>query len=605
MEGETTPELRSNTGALSACVSQPDNLILEENNRVMNNFKFIGRYLALVAAFAGVSTQASAQVCGVHPGCDDPGDLQFTQSFSDTTGVVEVPLVAGLYTLSAGQFNPAERAAFHGVNVGDITLKQVDINFTLRPDSYDSFCQNLSVVNPCEFKVQYPVAGQFLANAGLGTSAVSHNYDFGWESAVAIGATVSKSLADFIPPQPAFKTECQAIAAGLGGYVGAGNVSWDLTLLGALSLTGTTCNQNINGTTSFAEARLDLTYYYCVEENIVIEGGCVCDQGIDYRRPGSLLLFPEFDARQGMYTLITVTNTDCMYSDGGATSDGGDVDVHFVYYREDDCQEVVDTRETLTSCDTLTLLAGEHVPGNDRGFMVAYAVDGDNGTRNHPLGVPISWDHLIGNVAVIDGMFSSYDYSVNAVSFRSGSGYVDRENIDPGDTGSLSMDGTMYFPAPNIITIPRFFGQDDADPPFGNEPDLNGFNSELILIGLTGKGFLTDIYIEFWNDDEAPLSKDYQFTCWEKVYLQEISSNFENDFLQTTLHTEPPAVIHMQIDADDRETGWMCIYGVNASKNGIDIPDPAIYAVLVEHYAHFGVADLPWECGVNLKGKIW
>ena len=40
------------------------------------------------------------------------------------------------------------------------------------------------------------------------------------------------------------------------------------------------------------------------------------------RKPGSLLLYPEFDNRGGMVSLITVTNTDPV----------DDVRVHFVYY---------------------------------------------------------------------------------------------------------------------------------------------------------------------------------------------------------------------------------------------------------------------------------
>ena len=46
------------------------------------------------------------------------------------------------------------------------------------------------------------------------------------------------------------------------------------------------------------------------------------DGRIARRKPGSLLLYPEFDSRGGMVTLLTVTNTDPV----------DDVRVHFVYY---------------------------------------------------------------------------------------------------------------------------------------------------------------------------------------------------------------------------------------------------------------------------------
>jgi hypothetical protein len=181
---------------------------------------------------------------------------------------VEVPLVAGLFTLSAPQFDAAERAAFHGVTVADISLKQVDVRLTLQPDSFESFCTNLSVRNDCVFVLDYPVTGTLEANGLLSTSALSLEYNFGWSSPVAVGETVSRSLSDFIPPQPPSKTLCQAVTASLGGYMGSGNVSWDFSLLGANTLSGTTCNQNINGVSSFAGASLDLSYYYCVGESV-------------------------------------------------------------------------------------------------------------------------------------------------------------------------------------------------------------------------------------------------------------------------------------------------------------------------------------------------
>jgi len=52
-------------------------------------------------------------------------------------------------------------------------------------------------------------------------------------------------------------------------------------------------------------------------------GAAVDPEGrIARRKPGSLLLFPEFDSRGGMLTLLTVTNTDPV----------DDVRAHFVYY---------------------------------------------------------------------------------------------------------------------------------------------------------------------------------------------------------------------------------------------------------------------------------
>ena len=56
-------------------------------------------------------------------------------------------------------------------------------------------------------------------------------------------------------------------------------------------------------------------------EELDAQGGTDCSGDISRRSPGSLLLFPEFDNRNGVATVFTVTNTDAQAG----------TDVHFVY----------------------------------------------------------------------------------------------------------------------------------------------------------------------------------------------------------------------------------------------------------------------------------
>ena len=60
---------------------------------------------------------------------------------------------------------------------------------------------------------------------------------------------------------------------------------------------------------------------YGDNEELEPQGGTDCSEDLARRSPGSLLLFPEFDNRGGVATILTVTNTD---TEAGT-------DVHFVY----------------------------------------------------------------------------------------------------------------------------------------------------------------------------------------------------------------------------------------------------------------------------------
>ena len=67
-------------------------------------------------------------------------------------------------------------------------------------------------------------------------------------------------------------------------------------------------------------------------------------KGVQVFAPASLLLFPEFDNSEGSYTVISVTNTDCI------ANTGEDVQIEYVYIDADGCSEFNKT-DVLTPCD--------------------------------------------------------------------------------------------------------------------------------------------------------------------------------------------------------------------------------------------------------------
>ncbi|MCB9906053.1 MAG: hypothetical protein H6831_16755, partial [Planctomycetes bacterium] len=113
------------------------------------------------------------------------------------------------------------------------------------------------------------------------------------------------------------------------------------------------------------------------------------------RNPGSLLLYPEFDNRDGEVTLLTVTNT---------ANSGDDVTVEFVYIgRYANCSdsgpggqacdvncEEFNRNAVLTPNDTLTLITNYHNPQHEQGYVYVFAKD--------EAGEPMAHNYLIGNL---------------------------------------------------------------------------------------------------------------------------------------------------------------------------------------------------------------
>ena len=306
--------------------------------------------------------------------------------------------------------------------------------------------------------------------------------------------------------------------------------------------------------------------------------GCICvGPSPHYRKPGSLLLYPEFDNREGDMTLITITNVDCE----GTSSD---VDVEFVFIDERDCSEF-NTTITLTPCDTFTAITNFVNPNMEQGYFYAFAKNSD--------GEAITHNGLIGSSMVISGI-EQFDYQVNPVAFLGMTAEGNPTDLDGDDVRDL--DGVEYDHAPDTITVPRFLGQ-GVDAQGEGAP----INSHLILIGLSGgQDFTTTICFDVYNDNEEPFSGEYTFYCWEKPTLLQVRGTFANSFLRTTDH-DPNEILGA---SNRRESGWICIDGCFATSQQETIVDPAFYAVLVERISSYSVSDLPFECGRQSNGAL-
>lgn len=532
----------------------------------MNTLKITGWLVGTFAVATAWNGPASAQCPG--------GQQQVTETFTDAFG----PEIGDWQneTLSVPKFTLPPNS----------TLIRAELTLCGQVDGMAEFQNNDDDV--CT--LTYQVGADIMATPDDPASPVD---DFNINNITASGGPIT--LQPGQNGSDTFDSGIQCAPNSPQIFTGGPDLAWFISQPGddtvLLNHSGQTSSQHFGcgvldfSTTIFSEVFLTVTYVYCITPGGGGDRGCACNgPAPHYRRPGSMLLFPEFDNRHGDVTVLTVTNTDC-----GVSSP--DVEIEYIYINKDDCEEFNRT-ETLTACDTLTLLTNFHNPQQEQGYVFVFAKDEDDN--------PIVWNHLIGNLLVISGL-ESFDYSVNPVAFR---GIGNRQGIvqpdgsptDLDGDGILDLDNAEYDPAPDTIMVPRFLGQD--------EPTKKGgalIQSQLILIALSGGAAFSETRIDclLYNDNEESFSFDHTFYCWDKPYLRDITFAFSNNFLKTTDH-DPDEIL----GAPSRESGWLCCDGGVASSLQESIEDPAFYMVLVERVGSFGVADLPFECGTQLNGAL-
>jgi hypothetical protein len=310
---------------------------------------------------------------------------------------------------------------------------------------------------------------------------------------------------------------------------------------------------------------------------------------VGFRNPGSLLIYPIFDNRDGNVTLVTVTNENCDMTPINGGLFAGTVDVEFVYigrFGPDGidlpCLETNRTRR-LSPCDTLTLWTNADNPNNTLGYLYVFA-------KNPFTGRAIVWNHLIGEVAIFGGPSGLHD-SIDAIPFL-GIGNQGAET-DQDHDNIRDLNNVEYTAAPDQLLIPRFLGQDPAGPG-------SIFRSDLILIGLSGgTAFDTTVNFLIYNDNEEEFSAQYTFRCWADPLLVTISGTFLESFLDTT--NNDPTEIRGR---PDHEAGWFKVNGFVATSSAAIIEDPAIYAVLVERTAGYAAAALPFELCSQTNGAL-
>jgi len=281
-------------------------------------------------------------------------------------------------------------------------------------------------------------------------------------------------------------------------------------------------------------------------------------------QPGSVLVFPLYDSSPGAGTVICVTNINdsrvyCPDSDFRE----GDILVHYQYITGDTWREF-DRFEFLTPGDTTCVIADQHNPEEEMGFLVCSAVDPQDMNRK------VDFDYLIGSCIVVQSglnfLWTYTPYSFQAEAYSSDP--CDLDSTDDDNDGAADFDGIEYNEFPRELFIDSFFQETD------------NFTNQLTLLTTAGSDYEVEANFLFWNNIEEKFSRSFEFTCWHQGALSEISA------IVTNLGGDDS-----ELGQGVVETGWASIAGGRildgAGNPVLDYDDEFAVAPLLGVFAQF------------------
>jgi hypothetical protein len=289
-------------------------------------------------------------------------------------------------------------------------------------------------------------------------------------------------------------------------------------------------------------------------------------------RPGSLLVFPEYDSSPGSMTLLTVTNTQ--------SSALSSTRVTMVFLNAANCFEF-NRAVTLAGNDTFTGLTNSLNTAFARGYVYMYAT-------SPTTGLPWNYNYLIGSELQMSAI-DAYSYGYNAFAFEALTGLLQPTDLDA--DGIRDLDGIEYSQAPDRLMFPRFLGSTASR------------SNDLILINLTGgSAFTATVRLTVINDlGTSHETVDQSFSCWRKDTLDNWTGGRTTN---SHLHAIVPSASDEVLGASSIESGWLEIQGISATSGGPVLNDPAILGLLIERSPLRQAAQLPYFLGEQANGDL-
>jgi len=315
--------------------------------------------------------------------------------------------------------------------------------------------------------------------------------------------------------------------------------------------------------------------------------GFACDEAAAIPEAGSVLFFPLYDSAPGSGTVIAVTNTFTSRRSCGDSRLEGDVRLHYIYFDGETCREF-DRYEYLTPGDTLTVLADDHNPEGDRGYLIVLALS--------PSGGFVNFNHLIGQAIIVQsGLDVAWSYNAFAALAVAGDPSDGCDRVDPDDEANggdgdfrADFDGVEYEMLTDEVAVPTFFEEGDR---FGNQ---------LALMSTAGD-YRVETTVLLYNNVEDVFSRSFDFECWWDGSLSDITG----------------AALDLGGDPDETghgvQTGWLTIRGRRV-RDGLgrvaDAPEtgspivPALVGVFMQRITgtDFASGDFLYARGEKIDG---
>ncbi len=232
--------------------------------------------------------------------------------------------------------------------------------------------------------------------------------------------------------------------------------------------------------------------------------------------PGSVLIYPVFDARPGIRTCISVTNTNQSYVRCGHGFREGDICLFYYYFSATTCT-VFDRTEELSPGDTVTVVVDQHNPNFVNGFLVIQATD-------PATQLPIDFDFLTGSATIAsataqgaldNGKWTYLAYAFEGIAANpNGSDDCGRKIVTM--TSNFNFDGTDYTTFPDEVILEHFEGE--------GTPLTQPGNYKGTLYLMNSSRLTANVSMAAWNNNSVPVTRNFSTSpCLEEYQLTDLS----------------------------------------------------------------------------------
>lgn len=253
---------------------------------------------------------------------------------------------------------------------------------------------------------------------------------------------------------------------------------------------------------------------------IGLQGPATAQDLVADSQPGSVLVFPKFDEREGKATHLRITNThDSEYV-------GVRLDIICPGIKDFEAEsrcEATDVHLRISPHGTALIPVSQYAPCNE-GFIVAIAEQAPLTPTQPSSGQVISWNYLTGSYHILSGDANEADQAIGIQSIHpdgtvlTSGGLQFGPDPDPATQDYVALGTTLY----TDFLATHEVGDEEAG--------LMEAGSELILLSLDtivgAQNPPTLVNINFWNADQVQYSASLEYVCWTRVRLEQVSDLF-------------------------------------------------------------------------------